>query len=99
MYSIHSINTKEPEIIIPSHSPKSSSNKPPIAEIYLDDPLYNRKEAAFYISPPERRPYSPGTLAVWDCTKQYDLRPEKIGRFVYYRKSSLDRFLRERLKP
>ncbi|OSZ79017.1 excisionase [Chitinophagaceae bacterium IBVUCB1] len=54
------------------------------------EPLLNRKEAARYIN------YSYGTLAVWDCTKRYDLKPIKIGRTVRYRKSALDAFLEER---
>jgi predicted DNA-binding transcriptional regulator AlpA len=54
------------------------------------DQLFNRKEAARYIN------YSYGTLAVWDSTKRYDLKPIKIGRSVRYRRSSLDAFLEER---
>jgi len=57
------------------------------------DPLLTRKEAARYIN------YSPGTLAVWDCTKRYNLRPIKIGRSVRYRKSYLDQFLEQNLRP
>lgn len=78
----------------------SKTEKITHAQAYLDDPLYDCKEAAIYITPPQRkRPYSIGTLAVWRCTKRYDLQPIKINGEVYYRKSSLDRFLRERLKP
>lgn len=51
------------------------------------DPLLNRHQAAKYIN------YSYGTLAVWDCTKRYDLKPIRIGRSVRYRKSNLDDFL------
>lgn len=57
------------------------------------EPLLNRKEAARYLS------VSPGTLAVWDCTKRYDLKPIKIGRSVRYRMSDLNHFLEEQLKP
>jgi len=57
------------------------------------EPLLNRKEAARYLS------VSPGTLAVWDCTKRYDLKPIKIGRAVRYRLSDLNSFLEEQLKP
>lgn len=57
------------------------------------DPLYSRKEAARYT----RR--SPGTLAVIDCNKTYDLKPVKIRGRVYYPKSALDRFLSEGLRP
>lgn len=56
------------------------------------EPLLNRKAAAKYLS------VSPGTLAVWDCTKRYDLKPLKIGRSVRYRRSSLDKFLEDQLK-
>ena len=55
------------------------------------EPLLDRKTAARYLA------VSPGTLAVWDCTKRYDLKPIKVGRAVRYRKSDLDRFLEERL--
>ena len=54
--------------------------------------LFTRKEAARYLR------VSPGTLAVWDCTKRYNLRPLKVGRAVRYRKSDLDNFLEEQLR-
>lgn len=58
-----------------------------------EDPLLDRKQAARYLGN-----LSPGTLAVWDCTKRYDLKPIKIGRrSVRYRKSSLDAFLEAQL--
>ena len=57
-----------------------------------DDTLLSRKEAARYLK------VNPGTLAVWDCTKRYDLKPLKVGRAVRYRKSDLDRFLEDRLR-
>lgn len=47
----------------------------------------DRKTAARYLG------ISPNTLAVWDCTKRYDLKPLKVGRSVRYRKSELDAFL------
>ena len=56
------------------------------------EPLLDRKSAARYLS------VSPGTLAVWDCTKRYDLKPLKIGRSVRYRRSALDQFLEDQLK-
>lgn len=52
-----------------------------------DEPIMTRKMAARYLS------VKPETLAVWDCTKRYDLKPIKIGRSVRYRKSDLDKFL------
>lgn len=54
------------------------------------DQLLTRHEAAKYIN------FTYGTLAVWDCTKRYDLRPIKVGRSVRYRKSVLDKFIEER---
>lgn len=59
----------------------------------LNDPLLNRKEAAKLLN------VSPGTMAVWDCTKRYDLRPMKIGRAVRYRLSDINRFLEAQQKP
>lgn len=56
------------------------------------EPLLDRKTAARYLS------VSPGTLAVWDCTKRYDLKPLKIGRSVRYRRAYLDQFLEDQLK-
>ena len=56
------------------------------------EPLLDRKTAAKYLS------VSPGTLAVWDCTKRYDLKPIKVGRAVRYRRSDLDAFLNAQLK-
>jgi len=56
-----------------------------------DDSLLDRKSAARYLR------LAPGTLAVWDCTKRYDLKPIKIGRAVRYRRSDLDKFIEERL--
>ena len=52
----------------------------------------DRKTAAKYLG------ISPNTLAVWDCTKRYDLKPLKVGRSVRYRKSELDLFLARELK-
>jgi hypothetical protein len=59
----------------------------------IDKPdLLSRKEAAKYLR------VSPGTLAVWDCTKRYDLKPLKAGRLIRYRRSTLDDFLLRQLK-
>lgn len=55
------------------------------------EPLLDRKLAAKYLR------VSPGTLAVWDCTKRYNLKPLRIGRSVRYRKSELDKFLEGQL--
>jgi hypothetical protein len=56
------------------------------------DPLLSRKDAAKYLGN-----LAPGTLAVWDCTKRYDLKPLKAGNRVVYRKSVLDKFLERQL--
>ena len=53
----------------------------------LSEPLWNREQAAKFLN------YSPGTLAVWDCTKRYDLKPIKIGRAVRYSPSHLREFV------
>jgi predicted DNA-binding transcriptional regulator AlpA len=58
----------------------------------IPEPLLDRKRAARYLC------VSPGTLAVWDCTKRYDLKPIKIGRSVRYRLSDLNAFLEQQLK-
>ena len=55
------------------------------------DTLLSRKQAAEYLG------LKPETLAVWDCTKRYDLKPIKVGRAVRYRRSNLDNFLESRL--
>jgi predicted DNA-binding transcriptional regulator AlpA len=56
------------------------------------EPLLDRKAAARYLN------VSPGTLAVWDCTKRYNLHPVKVGRrSVRYRRSALDQFLADQL--
>lgn len=54
--------------------------------------LLDRKEAAKYLR------ISPNTLAVWDCTKRYDLKPLKVGRSVRYRRSDLDKFIERQLQ-
>ncbi len=54
-----------------------------------NDPWLTRRQAAAYTK------FKYGTLAVWDCTRRYDLKPRKIGRAVRYKKSDLDRFLNE----
>ena len=56
------------------------------------EPLLDRKTAARYLG------IAPGTMAVWDCTKRYDLKPIKVGRAVRYRRSDLDKFLEAQLQ-
>lgn len=60
------------------------------------DELLDRKAAAKYLG--GNKPLNPGTLAVWDCTKRYNLNPIKVGRSVRYRRSDLDKFLRAQLE-
>jgi excisionase family DNA binding protein len=52
--------------------------------------LLSRKEAALYLGVTEQ------TLAVWKCTKRYDLPLVKVGRLVKYKKSDLDQFIKIR---
>jgi predicted site-specific integrase-resolvase len=52
--------------------------------------LLNREVAAEYLG------VSPKTLAVWACTKRYNLPVIKIGRLAKYRKSDLDAFITKR---
>ncbi len=53
--------------------------------------LISRKCAAKYLG------VAPDTLAVWACTKRYDLKYIKIGRTVRYRLPDLEKFVEERL--
>jgi excisionase family DNA binding protein len=57
-----------------------------------NEQLMDRKTAAKYMG------VSPGTLAVWDCTKRYNLNPLKVGRSVRYRKADLDKFIEGQLE-
>lgn len=59
----------------------------------LDVPLLDRKEAARLLN------IKPSTLAVWDCTKRYELRPLRIGNRVRYQKAVLIAFLNAQQKP
>ncbi len=52
--------------------------------------LLSRKEAALYLGVTEQ------TLAVWKCTKRYNLPVVKVGRLVKYKKSDLDQFIKIR---
>ncbi|RTL37202.1 MAG: DNA-binding protein [Candidatus Melainabacteria bacterium] len=52
--------------------------------------LLTRKEAALYLGVTEQ------TLAVWKCTKRYNLPVVKVGRLVKYKKSDLDQFIKIR---
>lgn len=63
----------------------------PDKPIPILEPLLDRKAAANYLR------VTVGTLAVWDCTKRYDLQPLKVGRSVRYRLSSLNEFIERQL--
>ncbi len=52
--------------------------------------LLSRREAAAYLG------VTPETLAVWACTKRYQLAIVKIGRLAKYRKADLDAFISSR---
>ncbi|WP_323257519.1 helix-turn-helix domain-containing protein [Arcicella lustrica] len=60
-------------------------------KLSTNDDLVDRKRAAKYLG------ISPETLAVWKCTKRYELDCIKIGRSVRYRMSDLKKFVDERL--
>ena len=56
-----------------------------LVQVHSD--LLTRRQAASYLGVTER------TLAVWKCTRRYDLPCVKIGRLVKYRKADLDAFI------
>ena len=53
--------------------------------------LLSRKDAAEYLGLKE------STLAIWKCTKRYDLPYVKIGRKIKYRLSDLQNFVENNL--
>lgn len=57
---------------------------------YPKDPLLSPEKAAEYLD------VTVQTLAVWRCTKRYDISFIKVGRLVKYRQSALDAFLQNR---
>jgi len=58
-------------------SNNSHQSRPPAPRFESD--LLTRKEAAVYLGIAEQ------TLAIWHCTKRYDLPCAKIGRLVRYK--------------
>ena len=52
--------------------------------------LLSREEAAEYLGVKSQ------TLAIWLCTRRYDLPVVKIGRLAKYRRADLDAFIRRR---
>ncbi|MDP3508097.1 MAG: helix-turn-helix domain-containing protein [Candidatus Melainabacteria bacterium] len=63
------------------------SNEIPSGVAFMRSELLSRKEAAAYLGVAEQ------TLAIWKCTKRYDLPYVKIGKLVKYKKSDLDAFI------
>ncbi|MHC4698246.1 MAG: helix-turn-helix domain-containing protein [Planctomycetota bacterium] len=55
-----------------------------------NDGLLTRQQAAAYLG------VTAGTLAVWACTRRYDIPFIKVGRAVRYRRADLDRWLADR---
>jgi excisionase family DNA binding protein len=51
--------------------------------------LLSRKEAAQYLGVKQQ------TLAVWLCTKRYNIPVVRIGRLVKYKKTDLDAFIHQ----
>ena len=58
---------------------------------YINYQLLTRKEAAKYLGTKE------STLAVWACTKRYQLPMVKVGRLAKYRLCDLTAFIEKRL--
>lgn len=52
--------------------------------------LLTRRQAADYLG------VTPRTLAVWACSKRYQLPYVKVGRLVKYRQEDLDAFIEQR---
>ncbi len=63
------------------------SNEIPSGVAFMRSELLSRREAAAYLGVAEQ------TLAIWKCTKRYDLPYVKIGKLVKYKKSDLDAFI------
>ncbi len=61
----------------------------PMEPLNFNEPLLDRKSAALFLN------MKPSTLAVWDCTKRYDLKPIKVGGRVRYSKANLIKFLND----
>lgn len=58
-----------------------------VEPIRFPSELLSRKEAAAYLGVKEQ------TLAVWLCTRRYEIPIVKIGRLVKYKKADLDAFI------
>lgn len=62
---------------------------------HQNEKLLSRQETAKFLGVTE------GTLAVWACTKRYELSYVKVGRLVKYKYSDILEFLEKRtyIKP
>lgn len=69
---------------------KNTEQKESFSKLFEPADLLNRQQAAEYLG------ITPRTLAVWACTKRYDLPYVKMGRLVKYRRSALDTFIEQR---
>jgi excisionase family DNA binding protein len=56
----------------------------------MKDKLLNRKEVAELLG------IKPETLAVWSCTKRYNIPYIKVGRMVRYKYEDVEAFLNSR---
>jgi len=54
------------------------------------EPLLSRRQAAEYLG------VSSNTLAVWACTRQYELPYIRVGRLAKYKRADLDAWLASR---
>lgn len=70
----------------------SKANDTPFGAGYVHSELLTRREAAAYLGVAEQ------TLAVWKCTRRYDLPYVKIGKLVKYRRVDLDEFIAKNLR-
>jgi excisionase family DNA binding protein len=62
----------------------------PVKNVRFQIDLLSRLQAAEYLG------ISAKTLAVWACTKRYNLPYVKIGRLVKYNRADLEAFIAER---
>jgi len=56
----------------------------------LKQDLLDDKQAAAFLT------LKPQTLAIWRCTKRYDLPYIRVGRLIRYRRADLENFLANR---
>jgi hypothetical protein len=66
------------------------STKAISASTAIPGSLVNEEHAAAILG------ITPGTLAVWRCTKRYDLNYVRVGRAIRYKIADLERFIESR---